>query len=212
MAGKSNLWSNQLPKCLAIHIFIHKNLNQSKLTPPFFFLLPGTLRMFQTHACQGDELKLKCPKNSAISIYSAHFGGLRTAQEPARLCPHLSLEQFESSNEIRLHDRSTDRSGEIRLNTTARCSSVQAFRIVDSKCRDNQTCVLPATIGEFLTQPNLTLITEQEARRLRQSTEVMIELCSSDVVYAEAMWKCKPSKLFYKPNSFIFDFSWCLTN
>lgn len=158
--------------------------------------------MFQTHACQGGELKLTCPKNSAISIYSAHFGGLRAAQDPAKICPDISLEQVEPIGERRLVDRSADRSDEIRLNSTVRCSSVQAFRILDSKCRDNRTCTIPATVSEFLTQPNLTLITEQEARRLRQSTEVMIDLCSSEKVYAEVMWKCKPSKL---PTQTFFD-------
>lgn len=157
--------------------------------------------MFQTHACQGENLMLTCPKNSAISIYSAHFGGLRAVQEPTRLCPHLSPEQFSPLNENRLDtrdltERSSDRSAEIRLNSTVRCSSVQAFRIVDSKCRDNRTCTIPATVSEFLTQPNLTLITEQEARRLRQNTEVMIDICSAEVVYAEVMYKCKPSKFF----------------
>lgn len=150
--------------------------------------------MFQTHACQGENLKLICPKNSAISIYSAHFGGLRAAQEPGRLCPHVSLEQFNSLSESRLDSTGSDLSNEIRSNSTLRCSSVQAFRIVDSKCRDNRTCIIPATVSEFLTQPNLTLITEQEARRLRQSTEVMIDLCSSETTYAEVMYKCKPSK------------------
>lgn len=77
------------------------------------------------------------------------------------------------------------------MNSTLRCSSVQAFRIVDSKCRDNRTCTIPATVSEFLIQPNLTLITEQD----KKSTEIMIDLCSSQYTYAEVMYKCKPSKL-----------------
>lgn len=175
-------------RLLKLNVILHSITNHLSLSPP-----TGTLRMFQTHACQGENLRLNCPKNSAISIYSAHFGGLRAAQDPSRLCPHASLE-FNSLGESRLDSIGSDLSNEIRSNATVRCSSVQAFRIVDSKCRDNRTCTIPATVSEFLTQPNLTLIAEQEARRLRQSTEVMIDLCSSEYTYAEVMYKCKPSK------------------
>ena len=165
--------------------------------------------MFQTHACEGDNLRLNCPKTSAISIYSgmdaissmltqfnlssflfqllAHFGGLRAAQDPDKLCPE-HMNKFNSLNERVDPD-------DQRINSTTRCSSVQAFRIVDSRCRDNRTCTIQASIVEFLAQPNLTLITEQEAKKFRQSTEIMIDLCSADVTYAEVMYKCKPSKL-----------------
>lgn len=90
---------------------------------------------------------------------------------------------------------------EQRINSTMRCSSVQAFRIVDSRCKGNRNCKLKASIAEFFAQPNLTLINEQEFEQHKKSTEIMIDLCTSDVTYAEVMYECKPSKL-----NFIFIF------
>ena len=121
------------------------------------------------------------------NIFSAHFGSPNTPQDAFRLCPLHSFNANKLNGDVD--------NEKLNLTTELRCSSVQAFRIVDSKCRDNQTCTLPVRLTEFLQQPNLTLITEQEARKFKQNNELMINLCSTKITYAEVNYKCKPSKL-----------------
>lgn len=52
----------------------HKGANIQLTQCYLIALLSGTLRTFQVHACDGEELKLECLPNTVISIYLAQYG------------------------------------------------------------------------------------------------------------------------------------------
>ncbi|CAL1294257.1 unnamed protein product [Larinioides sclopetarius] len=94
-------------------------------------LLTGTLRTFQVHACDGNELQIECWPNTVINIYLAQYG----RQVPShQLCPPEGV---------------TD--GDLAmLNDTTDCLSTHALRTVEESCRDQRICNVktsPQTFG-----------------------------------------------------------------
>lgn len=78
----------------------------------FYFtaLLSGTLRTFQVHACDGNELKIECWPNTVINIYLAQYG----RQVPShQLCPPEDVTDGALSS----------------LNDTTNCLSTHALRV-----------------------------------------------------------------------------------
>ncbi|XP_042906927.1 protein eva-1 homolog C isoform X2 [Parasteatoda tepidariorum] len=94
-------------------------------------LLSGTLRTFQVHACDGNELKIECWPNTVINIYLAQYG----RQVPShQLCPPEDVTDGALSS----------------LNDTTNCLSTHALRTVEESCREQRICKVktsPQTFG-----------------------------------------------------------------
>ncbi|GFY49963.1 SUEL-type lectin domain-containing protein [Trichonephila inaurata madagascariensis] len=94
-------------------------------------LLTGTLRTFQVHACDGNELQIECWPNTVINIYLAQYG----RQVPShQLCPPEGVTDGDLS----------------MLNDTTNCLSTHALRTVEESCRDQRICNVktsPQTFG-----------------------------------------------------------------
>ncbi|XP_035214895.1 protein eva-1-like, partial [Stegodyphus dumicola] len=99
-------------------------------------LLSGTLRTFQVHACDGNELKIECWPNTVINIYLAQYG----RQVPShQLCPPEDVTDGALS----------------MLNDTTNCLSSHALRYdflqtVEESCREQRICKVktsPQTFG-----------------------------------------------------------------
>ncbi|XP_055945109.1 protein eva-1-like isoform X4 [Argiope bruennichi] len=116
---------------ILLGFFYHSAMAGSNLP-----LLTGTLRTFQVHACDGNELQIECWPNTVINIYLAQYG----RQVPShQLCPPEGV---------------TD--GDLAmLNDTTDCLSTHALRYallqtVEESCRDQRICNVktsPQTFG-----------------------------------------------------------------
>ncbi|CAG2103780.1 unnamed protein product [Medioppia subpectinata] len=134
-----------------------------------FTLLSGTLRTFQVHACDGEELKLECLPNTVISIYLAQYG--RTVPSH-QLCPTPSPS---SSTSLSSHNSS------ITYNETTDCLTSDSLRYsllqkVESSCREQRVC-------KFMTSPQ---------------SFGGIDPCPGVRKYAEIAFKCRPNTFYNK--------------
>ncbi|XP_076372792.1 protein eva-1-like isoform X2 [Tachypleus tridentatus] len=93
-------------------------------------LLSGTLRTFQVHACDGNELKIECFPNTVISINLVQYG---RPVPSFQLCPPETLgDTYFLRNDSNI------------------CLSPEALRAVEAACREQQVCKMrtsPESLG-----------------------------------------------------------------
>lgn len=116
-------------------IFILTLLMASPISPASNLpLLSGTLRTFQVHACDGDELKIECSPNTVISIYFAQYG----RQVPSyQLCPPEGVSDVLQAT----------------MNETTNCIASEALRAVEETCREQRICKVKTAPHTFGTDP-----------------------------------------------------------
>ncbi|CAG2174603.1 unnamed protein product, partial [Oppiella nova] len=131
-------------------------------------LLSGTLRTFQVHACDGEELRLECLPNTVISIYLAQYGRTVPSHQlcPTPPPPSSSLPSTNST---------------ITSNTTSDCLTSDTLRYsllqkVESSCREQRVC-------KFMTSPQ---------------SFGGIDPCPGVRKYAEIAFKCRPNTFYNK--------------
>ncbi|XP_076373903.1 protein eva-1-like [Tachypleus tridentatus] len=96
-------------------------------------LVSGTLRNFQVHACDGNDLLIKCWPDTVIAVSFARYGRTVSSHE---LCPP------------ELH---TPSKNNYRGNDTTKCLATQALRAVEAMCRHQRVCKIktsPESFGE----------------------------------------------------------------
>ncbi|GFQ65957.1 SUEL-type lectin domain-containing protein [Trichonephila clavata] len=96
--------------CSSSHIHITTAVADTVKKCSLSALLTGTLRTFQVHACDGNELQIECWPNTVINIYLAQYG----RQVPShQLCPPEGVTDGDLS----------------MLNDTTNCLSTHALRV-----------------------------------------------------------------------------------
>ncbi|XP_076308622.1 protein eva-1-like [Tachypleus tridentatus] len=93
-------------------------------------LLSGTLRTFQVHACDGNELRIECFPDTVISINLVHYGRSLSSNN---LCPPKSPKVAFSLK-----------------NNTSACLAADALKAVEAVCREQRVCKMktsPETLG-----------------------------------------------------------------
>ncbi|XP_067118715.1 protein eva-1-like isoform X1 [Centruroides vittatus] len=101
-------------------------------------LLSGTLRTFQVHACDGDELRIECFPDTVISIYLAQYG--RNVPSYQLCPPELAGESYFLDND------------------TTNCFASEALRYsflqtIEAACREQQVCQLTTSPESFGSDP-----------------------------------------------------------
>ncbi|XP_064488781.1 protein eva-1 homolog C-like isoform X2 [Ornithodoros turicata] len=92
-----------------------------------------TLKTFQKFACDGQDLHLRCFKNTTISISLAQYG--RNVPYGA-LCPP---------------DEEKQRPAE--YNGTTECMAKEALRVVEEACREQEECSIRTDAKSFMVDP-----------------------------------------------------------
>lgn len=110
------IWRENVAAVLSIfYLFFIGSTNTSNLR---------TLKTMQEHACDGEDLTIKCWANTVISIYFAQYG----RSENSKLC-------------------STDQ----ELDKVSECLVPNALKVVEAACREKRVCdikIAPETFGE----------------------------------------------------------------
>ncbi|XP_054163553.1 protein eva-1-like isoform X2 [Oppia nitens] len=135
-----------------------------------------TLRTFQVHACDGEELRLECPTNTVISIYFAQYGSTVPSHQ---LCPALTAPVDSSAQSSPSTITLSNASNNVTINDTNDCLASDTLRYsllqkVESSCREQRIC-------KFMTSPQ---------------SFGGIDPCPGVRKYAEIAFKCRPNTFY----------------
>ncbi|XP_077485954.1 protein eva-1-like [Amblyomma americanum] len=107
-------------------------------------LLSGTLKTFQKFACDGQELQLRCFRNTTISISVAQYG---RSVPYDMLCPppsaHVDSEEEGAARASRSHE----------FNGSVECIAKEALRVVEAACREKEECAVKTDAESFMVDP-----------------------------------------------------------
>lgn len=99
-----------------------------------FALLSGTLKTFQAHACDGEELRLNCTENTVISINFVQYG--RPGQS-GNICPPENVEYLTYA----------------KITNATTCLSNKALKTIEERCRGQRLCRLLTSPETFYDDP-----------------------------------------------------------
>lgn len=149
--------------------FPHSCLVSSLLSTPGPNSNGASLKSFQVHSCDGQELTLDCPLNSVISILSANYGAAAVGSREEKMC-HSSLPPSphvkSSSNPMQNYENNCQ-------------SNADVSRLIESTCRSKRTCNFSTYSEESFSAINIC----------RGSS------FHSDIRYLEISYTCKPTTL-----------------
>ncbi|XP_075751688.1 protein eva-1 homolog C isoform X2 [Rhipicephalus microplus] len=103
-------------------------------------LLSGTLKTFQKFACDGQELQLRCFRNTSISISVAQYG---RSVPYHMLCPPPSHEEGGATSARR----------EQEYNGSVECIAKEALKVVEAACREKRECMVKTDVKSFMVDP-----------------------------------------------------------
>ncbi|XP_049528345.1 protein eva-1 isoform X1 [Dermacentor silvarum] len=103
-------------------------------------LLSGTLKTFQKFACDGQELQLRCFRNTSISISVAQYG---RSVPYHMLCPPPSHEEGGAASARPAQE----------YNGSVECIAKEALRVVEAACREKEECTVKTDAKSFMVDP-----------------------------------------------------------
>ncbi|XP_075551739.1 protein eva-1-like [Dermacentor variabilis] len=103
-------------------------------------LLSGTLKTFQKFACDGQELQLRCFRNTSISISVAQYG---RSVPYHMLCPPPSQEEEGAENAKPAQE----------YNGSVECIAKEALKVVEAACREKRECMVRTDVKSFMVDP-----------------------------------------------------------
>ncbi|KAH9381043.1 hypothetical protein HPB48_008257 [Haemaphysalis longicornis] len=124
-------------------------------------LLSGTLKTFQKFACDGQELQLRCFRNTSISISVAQYG---RSVPYHMLCPPPD-------------------EGALDYNGSAECMAKEALKVVEAACREKEECTVKTNSKSFMVDPCPGVHKYAEvAYKCRPTTFTNRIICKDDVL------------------------------
>ncbi|XP_007254503.3 protein eva-1 homolog C isoform X1 [Astyanax mexicanus] len=153
---------------LSVLLVLH--LQQACCAPDFSDFLYTILRNHTAHACDGEELSIRCPSKTSLAILSAFYGRRVPSQH---LCPTTNLNATEESID---------------------CMSPIAIQKVMSECQDRRTCQIPVVSAVFGQDPcpetSKYIIVSYKCRPVHHRSRTVCEnerlrlACKNDTVLA----------------------------
>lgn len=133
-------------------------------------LLSGTLKTFQKFACDGQELQLRCYRNTSISIAVAQYG---RSVPYHMLCPPPSHEE----------GGATSARQEQEYNGSVECIAKEALKVVEAACREKRECMVRTDVKSFMVDPCPGVYKYAEvAYKCRPTTFSNRIVCENDVL------------------------------
>nr|XP_037281337.1 protein eva-1 homolog C-like [Rhipicephalus microplus] len=103
-------------------------------------LLSGTLKTFQKFACDGQELQLRCFRNTSISISVAQYG---RSVPYHMLCPPPTHDEGGAASAKPAQE----------YNGSVECIAKEALRVVEAACREKEECTVKTDAKSFMVDP-----------------------------------------------------------
>lgn len=159
MSPATSVGYSQIRCYLVVLFFLVTGVASSSHLP----LLSGTLKTFQKFACDGQELQLRCFRNTSISISVAQYG---RSVPYHMLCPPPE-----------------EGSGSLDYNGSVECMAKEALRVVEAACREREECTVKTDSKSFMVDPCPGVHKYAEvAYKCRPTTFTNRIICENDVL------------------------------
>ncbi|XP_015791209.1 protein eva-1 [Tetranychus urticae] len=167
-------------------------------------LLSASLRTFQAHACDGQQLILECLPNTVINIYLVNYGRTTGSQVSNNLCQQSTNHQLSSSSSFSSpthNDKSSPLNPSKMIALEATSSSYDPAKLI------NQTAIHSKPDCQTTDNLKYSLLNKvEEACREKQICKIMtdpgsfagIDPCPGITKYAEVAYKCRPNTFYNK--------------